>query len=211
MSRDAGFITTLLSCFFFRLLLFIVRSLFVSFSIQTLYNLYLIFKFLISPSRRTITSKLPDISPNIYFGWGSVFDNSGQMSRMRVPPQPPKSLQGFSWGKVFQIESRASLLAPWTRYVTSRRADSWKYVDSRIHITQTSIRLSNFWIKPLMGFEYNVLIKNKLSRYHEESSFSKLSVTSPTSQLILILQALRHFTYVTAHSPTLPSLYLRHI
>ena len=26
----------------------------------------------------------------------------------------------------------------------------------------------------------------------------------------LILQALRHFTYVTAHSPTLPSLYLRH-
>ena len=29
-------------------------------------------------------------------------------------------------------------------------------------------------------------------------------------QLVLILQALRHFTYVTAHSPTLPLLYLRH-
>ena len=43
-----------------------------------------------------------------------------------------------------------------------------------------------------------------------ESSFSKISVTSPTSQLILILQAFRHFTYVTTHSPTLPSLYLRH-
>ena len=40
-------------------------------------------------------------------------------------------------------------------------------------------------------------------------SFSKISITSPTSQLILILQAFRHFTYVTAHSPTLPSLYLR--
>ena len=26
----------------------------------------------------------------------------------------------------------------------------------------------------------------------------------------LVLQAFRHFTYVTAHSPTLPSLYLRH-
>ena len=26
----------------------------------------------------------------------------------------------------------------------------------------------------------------------------------------LILQSFRHFTYVTAHSPTLPSLYLRH-
>ena len=39
------------------------------------------------------------------------------------------------------------------------------------------------------------------------SSFSNLSVTSPTSQLIL--QPFRRFTYVTAHSPTLPSLYLR--
>ena len=40
------------------------------------------------------------------------------------------------------------------------------------------------------------------------SSFSNISVTSPTSQLIL--QPFRHFTYVTAHSPTLPSLHLRH-
>ena len=40
-------------------------------------------------------------------------------------------------------------------------------------------------------------------------SFSNLSVTSPTS--LLILQPFRHFTYVTARSPTLPSLYLRHI
>ena len=45
---------------------------------------------------------------------------------------------------------------------------------------------------------------------NEQSSFSKLSVTSPTSQLILILQAFHHFPYVTAHSPTLPSLYLHH-
>ena len=54
-------------------------------------------------------------------------------------------------------------------------------------------------------------------------SFSKLFVTSPTSQSILqpfrrftyvtallILQTFRYFTYVTVHSPTLPSLYLRH-
>ena len=47
-------------------------------------------------------------------------------------------------------------------------------------------------------------------KINELCSFSKLSVTSSTSQLILILQAFRHFTYVTAHSPTLPSLYLRH-
>ena len=35
----------------------------------------------------------------------------------------------------------------------------------------------------------------------EQSSFSNLSVTSPTSQLIL--QPFRRFTYVTAHSPAL--------
>ena len=39
-------------------------------------------------------------------------------------------------------------------------------------------------------------------------SFSNLSVTSPTSQLIL--QPFRRFAYVTAHSPTLPLLHLRH-
>ena len=45
---------------------------------------------------------------------------------------------------------------------------------------------------------------------YELCSFSKLSVTSPMSQLILILQAFRHFTYVTAHSPILPLLHLHH-
>ena len=43
---------------------------------------------------------------------------------------------------------------------------------------------------------------------YELCSFSNLSVTSPTSQLIL--QPFRRFTYVTAHSPTLPLLYLCH-
>ena len=43
---------------------------------------------------------------------------------------------------------------------------------------------------------------------HSSFSFSKLSVTSPTSQLIL--QPFPRFTYVTTHSPTLPLLHLRH-
>ena len=42
----------------------------------------------------------------------------------------------------------------------------------------------------------------------EQSSFSNLSVTSPTSQLIL--QPFRRFTYVTDHFPTLPLLHLCH-
>ena len=47
-----------------------------------------------------------------------------------------------------------------------------------------------------------------VSDIYEQSSFSKLSVTSPTSQLIL--QSFRRFIYVTAHSPTLPLIHLRH-
>ena len=43
---------------------------------------------------------------------------------------------------------------------------------------------------------------------HKQSSFSDLSVTSPASQLIL--QPFRRFTYVAAHSPTLPLLQIRH-
>ena len=43
---------------------------------------------------------------------------------------------------------------------------------------------------------------------YELCSFSKLSFASPTSQLIL--QLFHRFTYVTAHSPTLPLLHLRH-
>ena len=44
--------------------------------------------------------------------------------------------------------------------------------------------------------------------YVRHSSFSKPSVASCTS--LLILQPFRCFTYVTAHSPNLPLLYLRH-
>ena len=52
-----------------------------------------------------------------------------------------------------------------------------------------------------------------MSRAHryrdiQQSSFSNLSVTSPTSQLIL--QPFRRFTYITAHSPTHLLLHLRH-
>ena len=46
------------------------------------------------------------------------------------------------------------------------------------------------------------------SLYLCHTSFSNLSITSPTPQLII--QPFRRFTYVTAHSPTLPLLHLRH-
>ena len=44
--------------------------------------------------------------------------------------------------------------------------------------------------------------------YQRHSSFYNPSFASPTSQALLILQHFRHFTYVTTHPPTLPSLYL---
>ena len=43
---------------------------------------------------------------------------------------------------------------------------------------------------------------------NEHCSFSNLYVTSPTLQLIL--QPFHRFTYITAHSPTLLLLHLRH-
>ena len=46
------------------------------------------------------------------------------------------------------------------------------------------------------------------SLHLRHSSFSNLSVASPTSKLIL--QPFRRFTYVTAHSPTLPLHHIRH-
>ena len=55
-----------------------------------------------------------------------------------------------------------------------------------------------------------VILQPFTSLHLHHSSFSNPSVALPTSQLILILKAFRHFTYVTAHSPILPSLYLRH-
>ena len=48
----------------------------------------------------------------------------------------------------------------------------------------------------------------KVGEWALQNSLSNLSVTSPTSQLIL--QLFRRFSYVTAHSLTLPLLHLRH-
>ena len=58
---------------------------------------------------------------------------------------------------------------------------------------------------PLWVFRTSTTITMKL---YELCSFSNLSITSSTSQLIL--QPFRRFTYITAHSPTLPLLHLRH-
>ena len=72
-------------------------------------------------------------------------------------------------------------------------------------------------LKPKLLFNLNCLFKFFFSPAHSptfpslylrHSSFSNLSVTLPTSQLIL--QPFRRFAYVIARSPTLPLLHLRH-
>ena len=58
-------------------------------------------------------------------------------------------------------------------------------------------------------YDYNYELNELCYGYNYElCSCSNLSVTSPTSQHIL--QPFHRFTYVTAHSPTLPLLHLRH-
>ena len=58
--------------------------------------------------------------------------------------------------------------------------------------------------------EVTEMLENELCYDYncELCSFSNPSVASPTSQLII--QPFHRFTYVTAHSPTLPLLHLRH-
>ena len=52
------------------------------------------------------------------------------------------------------------------------------------------------------------VMQEKRKKVKQRKGWSDLSVTSPTSQLIL--QPFRRFTYGTAHSPTLTLLHLRH-
>ena len=62
---------------------------------------------------------------------------------------------------------------------------------------------------PLRHLRHNSLSNHSIALPTSQlCSFSNLSVTSPTSQLIV--QSFRRFTYVTAHSPTLPLLHLCH-
>ena len=82
-------------------------------------------------------------------------------------------------------------------------------------------------ILPFRRFTYVTAHSPALPLLHlRHSSFSNPSVASPTSQALhlihlasrpwdnngaeLILKPFCHFTYVKTHSPTLPSLYLRH-
>ena len=63
---------------------------------------------------------------------------------------------------------------------------------------------STLWSSKSLG----LVISIRTIYFDDQSSFSNLSVTSPTSQLIL--QPFRCFTYVTVHSPNLLPLLLRH-
>ena len=64
-------------------------------------------------------------------------------------------------------------------------------------------------LQPFHRFTYVTAHSPTLPFLHlQQSSFSNLSTTSPTSQLIF--QPFRCFTYSRAHSPIFPSLHLRH-
>ena len=73
---------------------------------------------------------------------------------------------------------------------------AWGHLGRVAHIPESLLISSNLWI---LIHQVTVLCC---------CSFSNLSVTSPTSQLIL--QPFRGVTYVTANSPTLPLFHLRH-
>ena len=79
------------------------------------------------------------------------------------------------------------------------------------------ICLLKSWIKnPYVKLQLKLSLKmRKISAiYYRLNSFWEnvryISIILTLAIAELILQPFRHFTYVTSHSPTLPSLYLRH-
>ena len=70
-------------------------------------------------------------------------------------------------------------------------------------------KATNVWRMNCDVGEVTEMLENELcyDYNYDLCSFSNFSVTSPTSQLIL--QTFSRFTYVTAHSTTLPLLHLR--
>ena len=65
------------------------------------------------------------------------------------------------------------------------------------------------WVKQRKGWKMSCDVGEVTENLENEPcSFSKFTITSPTSQLIL--QPFCHFTYVTAHSTALPLLHLHH-
>ena len=101
------------------------------------------------------------------------------------------------------------------------RCIKWRACD----LGEATSPTSQLILKPFRRFTYVTAHSPTLPLlYLRHSSFSNPSFASPTSQALLILsnlcvmsptsqlilQPFRCFTYVTAHSPTLPSLYLSH-
>ena len=112
--------------------------------------------------------------------------------------------------------SNPSITSPTLQFMS--RAHSPTFSSLHVHhnsFSNTSVALptSQLILQPFRYFTYVTV--------HDQSSFSNLFVTPPTSNSFsntsvtlptsqLILQPFRHFTYVTTHTPTLPSLYPRH-
>ena len=69
------------------------------------------------------------------------------------------------------------------------RVSSYQHVQNEKHEAKF-----NYFLQEISSFGSSIIINTSCNK--------RLT--------LLILQPFRHFTYVTAHSPTLPSLYLRH-
>ena len=95
-----------------------------------------------------------------------------------------------------------------TRYLVIARKNlsSWKksaYIATNIYM----LAGGRAWM--FDTFQLYICVRTQKSISQLQSSFSNLSVTSPTSQLIL--QPFRRFTYVTTHSSTIPLLHLPYV
>ena len=127
-------------------------------------------------------------------GLGSSWeDRDSNISRERLPA----SVYRLCIGGGNQVRHALTSLA-----LLANTAESWLFTTANMtHATGEFYNLRR--INLLLGF---TILFNVLG--HQVCSSTNLSVTSPTTRLIL--QPFRRFTYVTAHSPTLPLHHLRH-
>ena len=121
-------------------------------------------------------------------------------SAVKLNEQRRRDLENLKW---LVKTCHAGRTSP-TSFHTNRNCCAATSLDDEL---RSNYVFKNTFLCSNRKFQYTVGMHLNL-KVMDESSFSKLSVTSPTSQLIL--QPFPRFTYFTAHSPTLPLLRLRH-
>ena len=112
------------------------------------------------------------------------------------------------------IRKKHGRLARWRKLRACDVGEAKEGLENELWRTWSTGRVGEWavlYVKRRKGWRMSCDVGEVKERLDNElCSFSNLLTKIYTQWAELILQPFLHFTYVTAHSPTLPSLYLRH-